>query len=125
MQESASEDSQFDPEVLAEFVGMFGVDNLLEVLNLMQVEMPRCRAELLEAAARGNLEALRCAAHKLRSDCAHVGARGLAARLQALEDAPAAVVFGESAEMLTRVDRLLLKFLDELQCERKLRGRLE
>ena len=77
----------FDPAALDTVIAATDLDFAKELLSVFLNDSPALLAQLRQAAAAGNSETFRRAAHSLKSNGANFGAAGLAALAQALEQA--------------------------------------
>ena len=74
-----------DPEVYAELSDTMGADFAAELVATFLEDAPTLLAALKEAAARGDADGYRRAAHSLKSNADTFGAPALAARARAME----------------------------------------
>jgi len=74
-----------DAGALDRLADAVGADNIVEIMDLIIESVPASRAEIRVCAQGTKPDRLERAAHQLKSDCASMGATGLAARLQDVE----------------------------------------
>lgn len=74
-----------DASALAALDSAVGAENTVMIMDTILESVPEMRGQLRAAAASGNLRGVTQVAHKLRSECAYMGATDLCARLQQLE----------------------------------------
>ena len=74
-----------DAGALAALDYAVGAENTAMIMDTILGSVPVMRGQLRAAALSGNLLGVTQVAHKLRSECAYLGATDLCARLQRLE----------------------------------------
>src|SRR5258707_239344 len=113
----ASPELVLDAGALSNLAQAVGAENMDIIVNLMLASVPATREALRVAAISGDADGLVEAAHQLKSDCAHMGATALAARLQQIESGARAgtpLLVAEVERVSAQVDQ----FLEALRRER-------
>ena len=118
---SLSADLTLDAGTLAALDDAVGFDGAVTVMDIILESVPPRREQLRAAAACGNLRGLIFAAHQLKSECAHVGAAALSARLQDIETRAADGTLHHPAADVARVSAMIEGFLDLLRDVRNTR----
>jgi HPt (histidine-containing phosphotransfer) domain-containing protein len=108
-----------DADRLNQLGASIGTENIPAILALVLETTPLIRDELQAAIAAGDLPKIARTAHKLKSDCANLGATGPFAELARLEalakDNQAAGISGAATGLLSLIDRFLDDVRSELQ----------
>jgi HPt (histidine-containing phosphotransfer) domain-containing protein len=114
--------SSLDPVQLKQLADAVGVENMCGVLDLALISTPLIRDELRAASANGDMLRIARAAHKLKSDCAYLGATELASALTRLEllaeEERATESVAAVSDILVQVDT----FLNDVRNERQSRS---
>ncbi len=99
-----------------------GAENMVMILDTILGSVPAMRGQLRAAAASGNLRGVTQVAHKLRSECAYLGATDLCARLQQLETGAEDGTLTRPVAAVDLVADLLEKFLSAVRGMRNARS---
>lgn len=111
--------SRLDPKALEKLVDTVGAESMAEVLAAVLGATPESVAGLRAAIASADLPAVAHQAHKLKSDCAYLGATDIVTRLMQIESHARA---GRSQEVLAAADDCLGQldgFLEDVRHERR------
>jgi HPt (histidine-containing phosphotransfer) domain-containing protein/N-acetylglutamate synthase-like GNAT family acetyltransferase len=114
-----NDEPRLDPEALRRVEAVGGDDLVARLLELVLSTVPARLAEAERASAMGEREQVRIQAHTLRSSAGNVGARRLARRCAALEEAAA----GADVALPALLDAARGEWdLTRAELERRLRG---
>jgi histidine phosphotransfer protein HptB len=93
-------DELIDRAVFAQLQASVGAEFVSELIGTFLEEAPRVLAELRDAAAKGDVDSYRRAAHSLKSNAQTFGATPLAALSRELEQSPLSDTHAQSVSAL-------------------------
>jgi HPt (histidine-containing phosphotransfer) domain-containing protein len=111
-----------DPGALAALADAVGAENTVMIMDTILGSVPEMRGQLRAAARSGNLRGVTQVAHKLRSECAYLGATDLCAQLQQLESGAEDGTLTRPVAEVDLVTDLLEKFLSVVRGMRNARS---